>query len=63
MKLENPIEEIWQIREEIAKEDNFDLKAHFLRLRQMELSHPHRMGSPRSAPNIPSSRVSEDPPT
>ncbi len=62
MKLENPIEEIWRIREEIAKEDNFDLKAHFLRLRQMELSHPQRMGSPRSAPNSTSIRVAEDPP-
>ena len=25
MKQENPIEEIWRIREEIAKEDGFDL--------------------------------------
>ncbi len=62
MKRENPVEEIWRIREEIAKADNFDLAAHFLRLRQMELSHPHRMGSPRPAPKTPSNRVSEDPP-
>jgi len=62
MKQENPIEEIWRIREEIAKEDGFDLQAHFQRLRKLEQSHPERMGSPRSAHSVPAHRVSEDPP-
>jgi len=62
MKQENPIEEIWRIREEIAKEDDFDLQAHFQRLRQLEQSHPERMGSPRSARQSSARRVSEDPP-
>ena len=43
MKQENPIEEIWRIREDIAKEDGFDLQVHFLRLRQLEQTHPERM--------------------
>jgi hypothetical protein len=62
MKNENPIEEIWTIREEIAKEDGYDLKAHFLRLRRLEQSHPERMGSPHSTRQASSPRVSEDPP-
>ena len=62
MKEDNPIEEIWRVREEIAKEDGFDLRAHFLRLQKMELSHPERIGSPRSTRPAPPQRVSEDPP-
>lgn len=60
MKRENPIEEIWRIREEIAEEDGYDLAAHFLRLREMEQRHPERLGSPRSARQQPSARVSEE---
>ena len=63
MKQENPIEEIWRIREEIAKEDGFDLQAHFQRLRHLEQYHPERMGSSRSTRPAPADRVSEDSPS
>jgi hypothetical protein len=36
MITENPIEEIWRIREDIAREDDYDLSTHFARLRELE---------------------------
>lgn len=48
MKKENPIEEIWRIREEIAEENGYDLQKHFSLLRHLEKKHPHRFGTPSS---------------
>jgi hypothetical protein len=55
------MEEIWRIREEIAREDNYDLSKHFARLRELEKQHAERLGSPLSAPPSPGLKVSEEP--
>ena len=52
MTAENPIEEIWRIREELAAEEGCDVHTVFEILRREEKKHGDRVRRPRRATSI-----------
>jgi hypothetical protein len=63
MKNENPIEEIWRIREEIGAEHGYDVDRLFDAMRELEKQYPGRVVQrvPRRAPEE-SAALREEPP-
>ena len=63
MKNENPIEEIWRIREEIGAEHGFDVDRLFAAMREKEKQYGNRLVriAPRRAPQT-SAALREEPP-
>jgi len=57
MKREDPIEEIWRIREELGAQDGFDVHRLFERLRREEKQFAHRLVQPPARPATSSSAV------
>jgi hypothetical protein len=51
MKKENPIEEVWRIREELADEEGCDVHTVFEILRREEKKHGNRVRSLHKAEN------------
>ena len=62
MKNENPIEEIWRIREELTAEEGCDVHAVFELLRREEKNHSDRVRPLRETPAGESLILREDPP-
>ncbi|MEK7686580.1 MAG: hypothetical protein AAB466_14280 [Verrucomicrobiota bacterium] len=62
MKPENPIEEIWRIREELAAEEGCDVHTVFEILRRVEKKHGDRMRPLREKPVGESLILREEPP-
>lgn len=64
MKDENPIEEVWRIRDEISAEYGHDVHRLFAALREQEKKHGDRLvrSVPRSAPVGPALVLHEEPP-
>ena len=63
MKDENPIEEIWRIRDQLGAEEGYDVHLLFERLRREEKTHAHRLVrvAPRLAPVESSVVLREEP--
>ena len=63
MKNENPIEEIWRIRDELSAEYGYDVRRIFAALREEEKQHGDRLVHrvPRHAPEE-SAALREEPP-
>jgi Ser/Thr protein kinase RdoA (MazF antagonist) len=64
MKHENPIEEIWRIRDKLGAEEGYDVHRLFERLRQEEKKYGDRLVRvvPRRAPEESAAVLHEDPP-
>jgi len=64
MKDENPIEEIWRIREELGAAEGYDVHKLFERLRREEKNYADRLVRPtaRHAPEDSTALLREDPP-
>ena len=62
MKPENPIEDIWRIREELATEEGCDVHAIFEILRREEKKHVGRVRPLRETPTGESLLLREAPP-
>ncbi len=64
MKTENPIEEVWRIRDEISAEYGYDVHRLFAALREEEQKHGDRLvrSVPRRAPVRPALALHEQPP-
>ena len=62
MKTENPIEEIWRIREELAVAEGCDVHTVFEILRREEKKHGDRVRPLRAAPTAESMILREEPP-
>jgi hypothetical protein len=64
MKHENPIEEIWRIRDELGAEEGYDVHRLFERLRREEKKYGDRLVHhvPRRAPEDSSAVLREEPP-
>jgi hypothetical protein len=62
MKPENPIEEIWRIREELAVEEGCDVHTVFEILRREEKKHGDRVRPLRETPVGESLLLREEPP-
>ena len=64
MKTDNPIEEIWRIREEIAAENGYDVDRFFDAMEREQQKYAGRLvyHAPRRAPGEPSPVVREEPP-
>ncbi len=62
MKPENPIEEIWRIRDELAAEEGCDVHTVFEILRREEKKHGDRVRSLRETPAGESLALREEPP-
>ncbi len=62
MKAENPIEEIWRIREELASEEGCDVHTVFEILRREEKKHGDRVRPLRATPAADSLLLREEPP-
>ena len=64
MKQENPIEEIWRIRDELGAEEGYDVHRLFERLRREEKKYGDRLVQPpsRRAPTEPAVALREVPP-
>jgi len=64
MKSENPIEEVWRIRDEISAECGHDVGRLFKHLRKLEAQHKDRLvqPSPRRAKLEAPTTLREDPP-
>ncbi len=64
-KNENPIEEIWRIRDELATEEGYDVHQLFERLRREEKKYADRLVRmvPRRAPEESDAVLREDPAT
>ena len=64
MKHENPIEEIWRIRDELGAEEGYDVHRLFERLRREEAKHAGRLVrvAPRRAPQESTAPLREEPP-
>lgn len=64
MKHENPIEEIWRIRDELGAEEGYDVHRLFERLRQEEKKHGDRLvhDVPRRVPEESAAVLREEPP-
>lgn len=66
MKNENPIEEIWRIRDELGAEEGYDVHRLFERLRREEKKYADRLvyHVPRPAPQGGGAAIlREDPPS
>ena len=65
MKNENPIEEVWRIRDEIAAEHGYDLDRLFAAMREKEKEYGDRLVRvvPRHAPEESTAALREEPPT
>lgn len=63
MKNENPIEEVWRIRDELSAEYGYDVHRLFAALREEEKKHGDRLVPlvPRAAEK-PASALREEPP-
>ena len=64
MKPENPIEEIWRIRDELGAEEGYDVHQLFERLRREEKKSANRLVRvvPKRAPEESTAVLREDPP-
>jgi len=64
MKQENPIEEIWRIRDELGAEEGYDVHRLFERLRREEKKYGDRLvhHAPRRAPEGSAAVLREEPP-
>ena len=64
MKDDNPIEEVWRIRDEISAEYGYDVHRMFTALREEEKKHGDRLvrSVPRRAPAKPALALREEPP-
>ena len=64
MKPENPIEEIWRIRDELGAEEGYDVHQLFERLRREEKKYADRLVRvvPKRAPEESTAVLREDPP-
>ena len=64
MKNENPIEEIWRIRDELSAEYNYDIHRIFAALREEEKQYGDRLVriAPRRAPEQSTAVLREEPP-
>jgi len=64
MKPDNPIEEIWRIREEIAAENGYDVDRLFDAMQREQEKYADRLVHhvPRPAPKEPSAVLREEPP-
>jgi hypothetical protein len=64
MKDENPIEEVWRIRDELSAEHGYDVHRIFAALREEEKKHGDRLvrSVPRRAPVPPAPALHEAPP-
>jgi len=64
MKHENPIEEIWRIRDELGAEEGYDVHRLFERLRREEKKYGDRLVHhvPRRAPEESAAVLREEPP-
>ena len=64
MKHENPIEEIWRIREELGAQEGYDVHRLFERLRGEETQYADRLVRvvPRRAPEESAAVLREEPP-
>jgi rubrerythrin len=62
MKTENPIEEIWRIRDELAEEEGNDVHTVFEILRREEKKHGDRVRPLRETPNGEPLVLREEPP-
>ncbi len=65
MKAENPIEEVWRIRDELSAEYGFDVHRLFAALRQEEKKHGGRLvrAVPRQASRETAAVLREEPPS
>jgi hypothetical protein len=65
MTNENPIEEIWRIRDELSAEYDYDIHRIFAALREEEKQHGDRLVRtvPRPTPTVDSLLLREEPPT
>ena len=64
MKTDNPIEEIWRIREEIAAENGYDVDRLFDAMVREQEKYADRLvyRVPRPAPEEPGAVLREEPP-
>jgi hypothetical protein len=64
MKMDNPIEEVWRIREEIAAENGYDVDRLFDAMEREQKKYADRLvyHVPRRAPEEPSAVLREEPP-
>lgn len=64
MKQENPIEEIWRIRDQLGAEEDYDVHRLFERLRREQQSVADRLVQPpaRGVPAKPAIALREEPP-
>ena len=62
MKTENPIEEIWRIRERLAAEEGCDVHTVFEILRREEKKHGDRVRSIRETPTGEPLILRDEPP-
>ena len=65
MKDENPIEEVWRIRDELSAEYGYDVHRIFAALREEEKKYGDRLvrSVPRRAPAQPALALREEPPS
>jgi hypothetical protein len=65
MKMDNPIEEIWRIREEIAAENGYDVDRLFDAMQREQEKYADRLvyHVPCRAPTDSSAALCEEPPT
>jgi rubrerythrin len=64
MTSENPIEEIWRIRDELGAPEGYDVHQLFERLRREEKNHADRLvrRSPRRPLQEPTAALRDEPP-
>jgi hypothetical protein len=64
MKQDNPIEEIWRIRDELGAQEGFDVHRLFERLRREQKQFADRLIQPPSRPAVPNSALTlhDEPP-
>jgi len=64
MKTENPIEELWRIRDEIAAENGYDVDRLFDAMQREQEKYADRLvyNVPRAAPEEPRAVLREEPP-
>lgn len=64
MKTENPIEEVWRIRDELSAEYGYDVHRLFAALREQEKKHGDRLvlSVPRHMSQEPAAVLREEPP-
>ena len=64
MEHENPIEEIWRIRDQLGAEEGYDVHQLFERLRREETQYADRLAHvvTRAAPEQSTTALREEPP-